>query len=50
MGSPFPGMDPYIEGCGLWGDFHNELILEIKHALARVAPEHILCVPEKDRT
>ena len=20
MKSPFPGMDPYIEACGLWGD------------------------------
>ena len=29
MKSPFPGMDPYIEACGLWGDFHHELISEI---------------------
>ena len=26
MKSPFPGMDPYIEACGLWGDFHSHLI------------------------
>jgi hypothetical protein len=39
MKSPFPGMDPYIEACGLWGDFHFDLIAEIKHALAAVAPE-----------
>ena len=32
-------MDPYIEACGLWEDFHNDLIIEIKHALARLAPE-----------
>jgi len=35
-------MDPYIEACGLWGDFHHDLISEIKHALTRVAPEHYL--------
>lgn len=28
MKSPFPGMDPYIEACSLWGDFHNRLILQ----------------------
>jgi uncharacterized protein DUF4058 len=42
MKSPFPGMDPYIEACGLWGDFHHDLISEIKHALARAAPERYL--------
>ena len=31
MRSPFPGMDPYIEACGLWGDFHQDLIGAIKH-------------------
>jgi hypothetical protein len=40
--SPFPGMDPYIEACGLWGDFHHDLISEIKYALAEVAPERYL--------
>jgi hypothetical protein len=42
MRSPFPGMDPYIEACGLWGDFHLDLISEIKHALAQAAPERYL--------
>jgi hypothetical protein len=42
MKSPFPGMDPYIEACGLWGDFHLDLVSEIKHALARAAPERYL--------
>ena len=42
MKSPFPGMDPYIEVCGLWGDFHHNLISEIQHALAEAAPEHYL--------
>lgn len=42
MISPFPGMDPYIEACGLWGDFHHHLISEIKIALAQTAPERYL--------
>lgn len=42
MKSPFPGMDPYIEASGLWGDFHDDLINEIKRALARVVPNRYL--------
>lgn len=42
MKSPFPGMDPYIEACGLWGDFHDDLINEIKRALSREVPERYL--------
>jgi hypothetical protein len=42
MKSPFPGMDPYIEACGLWGDFHHRLISEISSALAQSAPERYL--------
>jgi hypothetical protein len=38
MKSPFPGMDPYIEACGLWGGFHNRLIYKIDEALAQVLP------------
>jgi hypothetical protein len=39
MKSPFPGMDPYIEACGLWEDFHNSIIAEIATHLADVSPE-----------
>ena len=42
MKSPFPGMDPYIESQGLWGDFHDDLINEIKRALAEAAPKRYL--------
>src|SRR5260370_31394817 len=42
MRSPFPGMDPYIEDCGLWGDFHFSLIGAIKDALAGAAPPRYL--------
>lgn len=39
MPSPFPGMDPFIEACGLWEDFHPKLIGEIERALAAMVPE-----------
>jgi hypothetical protein len=42
MKSPFPGMDPYIEECGLFEDFHDDLISEMKHALARAVPEQYI--------
>jgi hypothetical protein len=42
MTSPFPGMDPYIEACGLWGDFHDRLISEIRDALDQAAPQRYL--------
>src|SRR4051794_30403364 len=38
MKSPFPGMDPYIEARGLWPDFHDDLIGEIKRAVAPALP------------
>src|SRR5947209_5755614 len=38
MKSPFPGMDPYIELCGLWEGFHNHLIEAIYQAIAPVLP------------
>ncbi|MFO0841795.1 MAG: DUF4058 family protein [Gemmataceae bacterium] len=39
MKSPFPGMDPYIEASGLWPDFHDDLVGEIKRSLAAALPE-----------
>ena len=39
MKSPFPGMDPYIESHGLWGDFHGHLIEKIYEQIADAAPE-----------
>jgi hypothetical protein len=32
-------MDPYIEGSGLWEDFHDDVIAEIKRTLSGVLPE-----------
>lgn len=38
MTSPFPGMDPFIESCGLWEDFHSHLIEGIAGFLAERLP------------
>jgi hypothetical protein len=38
MKSPFPGMDPYFEVCGLWEGFHNRLVEAIYRAIAGVLP------------
>jgi Protein of unknown function (DUF4058) len=38
MKSPFPGMDPYIEACGLWEGFHSHLIEAIYQGIALVLP------------
>jgi len=41
MKSPFPGMDPYLEGY-LWPDVHNELAGAIKAQLApQIAPKYV---------
>ena len=33
MPSPFPGIDPYIESSGMWGDFHFGLIAAVRGEL-----------------
>ncbi|HEX5269014.1 MAG TPA: DUF4058 family protein [Gemmataceae bacterium] len=38
MKSPFPGMDPYIEACDLWGDFHSHLIEKIYDQISEALP------------
>ena len=41
MKSPFPGMDPFLEGY-LWPDVHNELAAAIKAQLApQIAPKYV---------
>ena len=39
MGSPFPGMDPYIEVSHLWEDFHTHLIEDISRAISELLPD-----------
>ena len=48
MKSPFPGMDPFIEACGLWGDFHSHLIEKIYERLAEaVSPRYLVRTGER---
>src|SRR5580765_7224269 len=42
MKSPFPGMDPFVETSRLWGDFHRELIGDLKREIADHLPERYL--------
>ena len=42
MKSPFPGMDPFIEGSADWGDFHQSLIVRLKGVLMRAVPERYI--------
>ena len=37
MPSPFPGMDPYLEGSAVWPDFHNRLAYRDRSATRRTA-------------
>ncbi|MFN0050892.1 MAG: DUF4058 family protein [Planctomycetales bacterium] len=39
MKSPFPGMDPFIETCGLWEDFHLRLVTAIIDALCDIVQD-----------
>jgi hypothetical protein len=42
MKSPFPGMDPFIEGQDLWGDFHDNFVIEIQRTIQRqLPPEYV---------
>jgi hypothetical protein len=42
MPSPFPGMDPYLEGPLHWRDVHHRLAVEISRRLSpRLAPRYV---------
>jgi hypothetical protein len=58
MPSPFPGMDPYLEQSGAWGDFHHEFISCLRGSLAsrlpgsydaRIEERVTVIIPEKER-
>jgi hypothetical protein len=40
MPSPFPGMDPYLEQSGAWGDFYLEFISCLRSTLRRQLPRN----------
>ena len=47
MPSPFPGMDPYLEGPS-WMSFHGQLIAEIARQLApRLRPKYVALMDER---
>src|SRR4051794_17449857 len=38
MGSPFPGVDPFLEGQGVWHDFHVAFNVSLREKLMRRLP------------
>ena len=54
MPSPFPGMDPYIESDGMWGDFHLNMLSAMRGQLNARQPrcyraEIAYCPPTSPR-
>ena len=48
MPTPFPGMDPYLEGRGLWREVHTQLIVDIGRSLsAQVHPRYRVAIEER---
>lgn len=48
MPTPFPGMDPYLEGRGLWHQVHTQLIVDVGRALsAQVRPRYRVAIRER---
>ena len=48
MPSPFPGIDPYIEFCGRWQDFHSALLIYYRVALNESLPEDYVAQVEEE--
>jgi hypothetical protein len=43
MPSPFPGMDPFLEGSPIWTDFHGDFIYAMREALVpKLRPRYIV--------
>src|SRR5580692_545534 len=50
MPSPFPGMDPFIEGQ-LWQDFHTSFITVLREQLVpQVRPRYVVQIEEGSAT
>jgi hypothetical protein len=48
MPSPFPGMDPYIEGAGIWESFHATLVVRLADQLQpQVGPRYVVRPQER---
>jgi hypothetical protein len=48
MDSPFPGMDPYVEGPVHWKDFHHRFIDDLSDAIADRLPPNYIARIEQD--
>ncbi len=48
MPSPFPGIDPYVEYCGRWQDFHSALLVYYRVALNEFLPEGYVAQVEEE--
>ena len=48
MLSPFPGMDPFLEGSGEWSDFHSCFPLAAKNLLAPQLPPGYRLLADKE--
>jgi hypothetical protein len=46
--SPFPGMDPYLEGRRIWPDVHVSLIIAVRdYLIPRLEPAYYVAVQER---
>ena len=46
--NPFPGMNPYVEGLGLWPSFHSRMIVGLGNLLSRqLRPEYRVGIEER---
>ncbi|MDB5294467.1 MAG: hypothetical protein JWO31_450 [Phycisphaerales bacterium] len=46
--SPFPGMDPYVEGPAQWPDFHVTFINALREAIGETLPEPFFARIQED--
>jgi hypothetical protein len=48
MPSPFPGMDPYLEGATRWRDFHTRMMTAVSDQLnPQLRPKYVVRVEER---
>jgi hypothetical protein len=48
MPSPYPGMDPYLEGHG-WTSFHNQMVAELSRQLVpKLRPKYVAFTGERE--
>ncbi|HEY7118875.1 MAG TPA: DUF4058 family protein [Tepidisphaeraceae bacterium] len=47
MGSPFPGVDPFLEGQHVWHDFHQTFVVTWREMLMRALPSNYIARVEE---